>query len=219
MSVKTNAGLKLFMESAIATAVTITAITKAAPGVISATGHTFANGDIVLLDVQGMVELNGRLFKVVNVVASTSFQVAGIDGTTGIDTTLYSTFSSGTAKKVTLGTSITGVQDFSFSGGDIKTVDTTTVNDLVDTQIVVGAAAQSADLTMQWDPSAAAQQAMITAFQTRSNKGFKVMWPDGAFVLWYGTVGYTGAPGGGKQGVTTSPAKITMLGGLTVCAS
>lgn len=45
------------------------------------------------------------------------------------------------------------------------------------------------------------------------------MWPDGAFVLWYGTVGYTGAPGGGKQGVTTSPAKITMLGGLTVCAA
>ena len=28
-----------------------------------------------------------------------------------------------------------------------------------------------------------------------------------------------GAPGGGKQGVTTSPAKITMLGGLTICAA
>ena len=165
-----------------------------------------------------MVELNGRLFKVVNVAAD-NFQLAGVDGTTGIDTTLYNTFSSGTAKKVTLGTSITGVQEFTFSGGDIKTVDTTTVNDLVDTQIVVGAAAQAADLTMQWDPSSAAQQAMIAAFQTRATKGFKVMWPDGAFVLWYGTVGYTGAPGGGKQGVTTSPAKITMLGGLTVCAA
>lgn len=218
MTVKTNAGLKLFMESAIAAAKTISGITKAAPGVVSSTAHGYANGDVVLLEVQGMVELNGRLFKVVN-VATDTFQLAGVDGATGIDTTLYSTFSSGTAKKVTLGTSITGVQDFNFSGGDIKTVDTTTVNDLVDTQIVVGAAAQSADLTMQWDPSAAAQQAMITAFQTRANKGFKVLWPDGAFVLWYGTVGYTGAPGGGKQGVTTSPAKITMLGGLTVCAA
>ena len=218
MSIKTNSGLKLFMESAIASAKTITAITKAAPGVVSSTAHGFTNGDIVLLEVQGMVELNGRLFKVVNVAAD-SFQLAGVDGTTGIDTTLYNTFSSGTAKKVTLGTSITGVQEFTFSGGDIKTVDTTTVNDLVDTQVVVGAAAQAADLTMQWDPSSAAQQAMIAAFQTRANKGFKVMWPDGAFVLWYGTVGYTGAPGGGKQGVTTSPAKITMLGGLTVCAA
>jgi hypothetical protein len=57
---------------------------------------------------------------------------------------------------------------------------------------------------------------MIAAFATRSNKGFKCLWPDGAFVLWYGTVGYTGAPGGGKQEVTTSPAKITMLGSLSV---
>lgn len=218
MTIKTNSGLKLFMESAIATAKTISGITKAAPGVVSSTAHGFTNNDNVLLEVQGMVELNGRLFKVVNVAADT-FQLAGVDGSTGIDTTLYNTFSSGTAKKVTLGTSITGVQEFTFSGGDIKTVDTTTVNDLVDTQIVVGAAAQAADLTMQWDPSSAAQQAMISAFQTRANKGFKVMWPDGAFVLWYGTVGYTGAPGGGKQGVTTSPAKITMLGGLTVCAA
>ncbi len=216
MTVKTNAGLKLYMESAIASATTITAVTKAAPGVFSATGHTFVNGDAILLEVNGMVELNGLLCSVVNVVASTSFQVAGVDGVTGMDTTLFSTFSSGTARKVTLGTSITGVQDFNFAGGEIKTVDTTTVNDFVDTQIVVGASAQSADMMMQWDPASPAQAAMINAFKTRANKGFKVVWPDGANVKFYGTVGYTGAPGGGKQGVTVSPAKITMLGGLTI---
>lgn len=215
MTIHTNSGLKLFMESAIAAATTITAITKAAPGVFSAAGHTFVNGDIVLLEVQGMVELNGRLLKVMGVAAGT-FSVADVDGVTGIDTTLFNTFTSGTAKKVTLGTSITGVQDFTFAGGEIKTIDTTTVHDVVDTQIVVGASAQSADMTMQWDPAAAAQKAMIAAFQTRANKGFKVLWPDGAYVLFYGTVGYTGAPGGGKQGVTVSPAKITMLGGLTI---
>lgn len=215
MTIHTNSGLKLFMESAIAAATTITAITKAATGVFSAAGHTFVNGDIVLLEVQGMVELNGRLLKVMGVAAGT-FSVADVDGVTGIDTTLFNTFTSGTAKKVTLGTSITGVQDFTFAGGEIKTVDTTTVHDVVDTQIVVGASAQSADMTMQWDPAAAAQKAMIAAFQTRANKGFKVLWPDGAYVLFYGTVGYTGAPGGGKQGVTVSPAKITMLGGLTI---
>ena len=218
MTIHTNSGLKLYMESAIAAAKTISAITKAAPGVITSAAHGYANGDVVLLEVQGMVELNGNLYKIVN-VATDTFQVAGIDGATGIDTTLFSTFTSGTAKKVTLGTSITGVQEFNFAGGDIKTVDTTTVNDVVDTQIVVGASAQSADMTMQWDPAAAAQQAMLAAFRTRANKGFKVMWPDGAFVLFYGTVGYTGAPGGGKQGVTTSPAKITMLGGLTICSA
>lgn len=218
MTIHTNSGLKLYMESAIAAAKTISAITKAAPGVFSSTAHGFANGDTVLLEIQGMVELHGYLMKVCN-VATDTFQVTGVDGVTGIDTTLFSTFSSGTAKKVTLGTSITGVQDFNFAGGEIKTTDTTTVNDLNDTEIVVGATAQSADMTMQWDPASAAQAAMLAAFKTRANKGFKCVWPDGANVLWYGTVGYTGAPGGGKQGVTTSPAKITMLGGLNVQAA
>ncbi len=218
MTIHTNSGLKLYMESAIAAAKTISGITKAAPGIISSTAHGFANGDNVLLEIQGMVELHGYLCKVVSTTTDT-FQVADVNGTTGIDTTLFSTFTSGTAKKVTLGTSITGVQDFNFAGGEIKVEDTTTVNDTQDTQIVVGATAQSADMTMQWDPASSAQQAMIAAFKTRANKGFKVLWPDGAFTMWYGTVGYTGAPGGGKQGVTTSPAKITMLGGLTICAA
>ena len=218
MTIHTNSGLKLYMESAIAAAKTISGITKAAPGVISSTAHGYANGDNVLLEIQGMVELHGYLCKVINVAAD-SFQVAGVDGTTGIDTTLFGTFTSGTAKKVTLGTSIVGVQDFNFAGGEIKVEDSTTVNDIQDRQIVVGATAQSADMTMQWDPSAVAQQAMIVAFKTRANKGFKVLWPDGAFTMWYGTIGYTGAPGGGKQGITISPAKITMLGGLTICAA
>ena len=214
MTIHTNSGLKLYMESAIAAAKTISGITKAAPGVISSTAHGFANGDNVLLEIQGMVELHGYLCKVVS-TATDTFQVADVNGTTGIDTTLFSTFTSGTAKKVTLGTSITGVQDFNFAGGEIKVQDTTTVNDTQDTQIVVGATAQSADMTMQWDPASSAQQAMIAAFKTRANKGFKVLWPDGAFTMWYGTVGYTGAPGGGKQGVTSSPAKISMLNSLT----
>lgn len=219
MTIHTNSGLRLYMESAIGSAEPIEAISKSAPGILASAGHPFVNGDNVLLEIQGMVELNGYLCKVVSVVAGVSFQVADVDGTTGIDTTLFNTFTSGTAKKVTLGISITGVQDFNFDGGEIKVADSTTVNDNQDTQIVVGASAQAANLTMQWDPSAVAQKAMIAAFKTRANKGFKVLWPDGAFTMWYGTVGYTGAPGGGKQGVTTSPAKITMLGGLTICAA
>ena len=219
MTIHVNSGLKLYMESAIATATTVTAVTKAAPGVFSASGHTLANGDYVYTQFQGMQELNGRLMKVVSIVASTSFQLAGLDGVTGIDTTNFSTFTSGTVRKVTLGTSIDGVQDFNFNGGDIKTADSTTVNDTSDKQVVVGATAQSADLVMQWDPANTAQQAMKTAYTTLANKGFRVVWPDGAWVAWYGTVGYTGAPGGGKQGITTSPAKITQLGDLTLGAA
>ena len=218
MTVHINSGLRLYMESAIAAAKTISGITLADPGVVSSTAHGYSNGDIVLIKAQGMTQVNNRLFKVVS-VATDSFRLADIDGTSGIDTTNFGTFSSGTAEKLTLGTTISGVQDFSFSGGEIKTTDTTTVNDLVDTMAVTGAAASSADMTMQWDPADAAQQAMRTAFDALDDKGFKVLWPDGAYVLFYGTVGYTMAPGGGKGGVTTSPAKITMLNQLTAYAA
>jgi hypothetical protein len=214
----TNSGLKLYMQSALAAAKIITAATKAAPGVFTSTAHGYSNGTVVLMEVQGMMELHGRLFKVVNVTTDT-FQLADVNGTTGLDTTNYGTFTSGTAKAVTLGTTIDGVADFAPAGGDIKTVPTTTVSDTQDTEAVIGATAMSYNLTMQWDPSNVAQQAMIAAFQTRANKGFKVLWPDGAFILFYGTVGYTGAPGGSSQGVTTSPAKIAMLGALTAYAA
>lgn len=214
MTVRTNSGLQMFMESAIGAAKTITAISQAAPGVVSSTAHGFTNGDIVLLEVQGMLELHGRLFKVVN-AATDSFQLAGPDGSTGLATTDFTAFTSGTAKEITLGTTITGCMDFNAAGGDIKTIDATTVHDTQDVEVVVGATAQSYDMTVQWDPAAASQQAMKAAFIARANKAFKIKWPDGAYILFYGTVGYTGAPGGGKQGVTTSPAKISMLGSLT----
>lgn len=211
---KINSGLKMYMQSAIAAAITITAMTNAAPGVFTSTAHGYANGDIVLLEAPGVNEINNGLFKIVNTAANT-FNIADVDGATGIDTTLFGVFSSGTAKKLTLGTGVSGVAEFSPSGGEIKTIPATTVHDLVDVDIVSGATALSYGLTMQWDPANAAQQAMIAAFRTRANRGFKILWPDGAYALFYGTVGYTGAPGGGSQAITTSPAKVVMAGPVT----
>lgn len=211
---KINASLKMYMQSAIAAAKTLTGMTNAAPGVFTSTAHGYANGDIVLLEVPGVPEINNGLFKVVN-VATNTFNIADVDGATGMDTTSFGVFSSGTAKKLTLGTGISGVSDFSPSGGEIKTTPATTVHDNIDIDVVSGATALSYGLTMQWDPANAAQQAMIAAFRTRANRGFKILWPDGAYVLFYGTVGYTGAPGGGNQAVTTSPAKVVMAGPVT----
>lgn len=217
MTIYTNSGLAMAMESAIAAAKTIVSITKAAPGVITATAHGYSNGDLVLLEVEGMIELNKTVYEVAN-VATDTFQIVGPDGSTGIDTTNFGTFTSGTAKELTLGTSITGVQGFSSSGGDIKFEDSTTVHDLTDKQIVTGATALSYALEMQWDPASAGQAAMLAAFQARASKAFKITWPSGAYAMWYGSVGYSGAPGGQKQGITTTQAAIAAEGNLTMAA-
>lgn len=71
----------------------ISAISKAASGVVTAAGHTFTNGTLIYLSgVGGMVEINGLLATVAGATTDTF--------ATGIDTTDFTTYTSGgTAKK------------------------------------------------------------------------------------------------------------------------
>ncbi|MEP3275331.1 MAG: ubiquitin-activating E1 FCCH domain-containing protein [Stappiaceae bacterium] len=70
---------------------TITAISQASPGVVTITGHPFADGDeIYLATISGMVELNGRNFRVANATAN-SFTLVDRWGT-DVDTTSYGAY-------------------------------------------------------------------------------------------------------------------------------
>jgi hypothetical protein len=74
--------------------VDISAITKANPGVVTATSHGFSDGDTVdLSDILGMTELNGVRVIVANKTANT-FELTDEDGD-DIDTTDYTTYLSG----------------------------------------------------------------------------------------------------------------------------
>lgn len=211
----TNAGLKLSMQSAIAAAVAISAATNATPGVFTSAAHGLLDGDVIYIEASGMIEIHGRMFVVVN-KATDTFQLKNTaTGAVGIDTTNFGVFSSGTFQKVTMGTTVQGCQDFTANGGAIKYADATTVGDLIDKQVVVGVSAMAYDLTIQWDPSDSGQIAMQAAFTTRSPRGFRITWPNGRYVMFYGSVGFSGMPGGGKQGITTSPAAIAMNGAPT----
>lgn len=211
MTIHTNAGLAMLMQSAIAAQKTITAATNADPGVFTSVAHGYNDGDLVLLEIEGMPTLNNRVVQIY-AKATDTFQLEDIDGASGIDTTNLGTFLSGTAKKLTMGISITGVQEFSPTGGDVKFLDTTTVHDTSDKQTVAGSTALSYGLTMQWDPANAGQQAMNAAFLAATPKAFKITWPNGRYAMFYGSVGYNMAPGGSNQGVTTSPAAVALEG-------
>ena len=78
-SVKKWSNVAIAMQSALAAAKTITGITKAAPGVVSSTAHGYSNGDYVYLEVLGMWQLNGRVFRVCN-VATDSFRLEAVSG-------------------------------------------------------------------------------------------------------------------------------------------
>ena len=73
---------------------TITAITKANPGVVTSASHGFSNGDTVVISgVVGMTQVNGKRFTVAS-VATNTFQLKDIDGA-NVNTTSYTAYSSG----------------------------------------------------------------------------------------------------------------------------
>lgn len=85
------------------TGLTITGISKANPGVLTYTGTDPANGDWMYLSgIVGMTELNGRYAKVAGVDAgANTFQLTDIHGGGNINTSGYTTYTSGgTAARV-----------------------------------------------------------------------------------------------------------------------
>lgn len=126
---------------------TITAITKANPAVVSSAAHGFSNGDEVYIEsVVGMTEVNGRRFVIANVAAGT-FELQGIDSTS------YTTYSSGgtanqtfvritngavTANNTIAWSAVTGAERYSiykFSSGSYGIIGQTEALSFVDSNI------------------------------------------------------------------------------------
>tara|TARA_R100001126_G_C4887748_1_gene183557 strand:- start:5696 stop:8218 length:2523 start_codon:yes stop_codon:yes gene_type:complete len=97
-----NEYIRFFKDNGIITeaAKTISGITKANPGVVTASSHGYSNGDYVIISsVVGMTELNGRQFKVAGVTTNT-FQLQDMDGN-NFDTSSLTTYASaGSAFKI-----------------------------------------------------------------------------------------------------------------------
>jgi hypothetical protein len=93
------------------TPLTITGITKADPGVVTATAHGFSDGDLVrIVRVKGMTEVNGKSYKVANKAANT-FELNDPEDAT-IDTSAFTTYSTGgeVRKKVTAVSGLTHLE-------------------------------------------------------------------------------------------------------------
>lgn len=200
------------MQSAIAAAKTITGITLAAPGVVASASHGYSNGDYLYLEVQGMWQLNGRVFRVCS-VATDTFRLEDVSGGTGIDTTAFGTFSSGSAYKLTFGTSITTATTMNMSGGNFPMIDTTTVHANQKSQVPGLPDAMNATFDNLWDPTDAGQSAMKSASDAQAKRAFKFTFGTGGKIMVFsGYVGFAGAPQGSAQDKVTTSAVITCEG-------
>jgi hypothetical protein len=212
-TVRKWANVAVAMQSALAAADTITGITKANPAVVTATSHGLSNGTYVLLSVQGMWQLDKKVVRVANQTANT-FECEGVDST------LYETFSSGTAEAITFGTTLTSIATISASGGDFDFIDTSTIHSNVKSQIPGQANPLTYSFDNLWDMSDTAQLAMKAASDGQAERAFKFTFGSGGPIMVFaGYCGYAGAPTGNAQDKITSPAVITAFGTPTYYAS
>jgi hypothetical protein len=201
------------MQSALAAADTISSITKANPGVVTATAHGLNNGDYVYLSVLGMHQVNDRVVRVANKTTDT-FELEGVD------TTNFDTFTSGTAEAITFGTSITTATTVSSDGGNFDFIDTTTIHMNSRSQVPGLPNATTYTMDHLWDPSDAGQSAMKTASDAQAKRAFKFTFGTGGKIMVFaGYVGFNGAPGGSAQDKVTTQSVITSNGLPTYYAS
>lgn len=95
----TDKALRFYKDEGIITEndVAITSISKANPGVVSATAHGYSDGDEVFLnDVKGMVEVNGNSY-IVDVLTADTFSLKDIDGN-AVSTVNFHTHTGGTGR-------------------------------------------------------------------------------------------------------------------------
>lgn len=211
-TIRKMSNVAVAMQSALGAAKTITAISKAAPGVVTAT-HDFSNGDFVVLDIQGMWQLNNRVFRVCNVSTTVSFQLEDVSGGTGISTVSFDTFSSGTAQKITFGTSITTMADVQMTGGEFDKLDTTVIHQNVKTTIPGAANPFQMDFEHLWDVTDAGQVALHNASEAQSKLAFKFTFGvSGAIMVFNGYVGHSALPNASALQVIKTKSSIDSQG-------
>lgn len=197
-------GVKVNMQDSIGTTANITAISKASEAVCTAT-NTLANGDYVLLLIQGMVQLDLMVARV-KAVSGTNFTLDGIDST------LFDTFASGTFQKITMATSITSATDVNASGGDPSQIDATTIHDTTAKNIPGIFSAAKFDMQLIWDASDTAFKAVKAASDIKGLRAFLFTFATGQKAVFYGYVAASGLPTGGSQALVKTAVTVTMFG-------
>lgn len=201
------------VETALGTPLTITGISKANPAVVTYTGTDPANGDLVKFDVTGMTQLHKRVGRVANVNAgSNTFEIEDEDSTN------YGTFVAGTATPVTLGVSMTTVQDVDSGGGEPEYKDISTIHDQIRREVPTVVSAFNLRFGCLWDMTDAAHQELKQATLELTERVIRIRFSNGVVMLGNAYVSAAGVPTGSAQDVVKTNVAFTMQGLPTVLA-
>lgn len=187
---RTPSGTRIYMQSAIGSKQAVSAITKANPAVVSYAGADPSVGNYVaMVDMFGMTEFEDALVKVSSVDTGANTFTAEDQDASG-----YGTFASGNMQVVTMATELGDGTGFTISGFDQQFAEYNLLRDRITRKIPTNVSAGSIEIPMLWDPTDATAQAIRTAADTAAKIGFKVVFPDGLEMLFFGYIGSSGMP-------------------------
>lgn len=198
-------------QTALATAKDISAITKANPGVATSTAHGLSNGDVVLLRVTGMRQLDYMIVRVAN-VDTNSFELEDID------TTSFGTFVSGTAQVVTFGAEAATFQDVNPSGGEAQPIQANTIHIDYDIELPGNKTALTYSFGSLWMPGDPCLLALAAADRVKGALGIRIEFATGDLVYFSARPSVSMAPGGSSGNVVTTPVSFRLAGPLTFYA-
>lgn len=204
--------VQVAIQSALAAADTITAITKASPGVASSTSHGMTDGTFAKITALGMHQVDSRVFR----LSGSSTNAFNLEGE---NTTAYDTFTSGSAEAITFGITMTTATGLTASGGDFDFIDVTTIHDNVRKQVPGLASAASYSFECLWDPADTALAALKVASDNQAQRAIKFTFAGGQIVTFNGYVGCTLLPTGTAQDKVVTSVVVTMFGRPTIYAA
>lgn len=200
------------VQSALAASKTITGITKANPAVATSTAHGYADGDLLLLKINGMTQLD---YRVVRVAAKTTdtWQCEGVNSTS------YDTFTSGTAEKITFGTSCATLQDISSSGGEAAAIAVQTIHDEQNYELPGNRSPMAYNFGSIWDPADAGLVALASFDNLKTPCAISFTFSSGAKIYFAAYPSCNLNPGGSAGALVTTPVALRLRGRLTAYSS
>lgn len=186
------------VQKTLGSDLTITAITKANPAVVTSTAHGLVNGDVVVLDVTGMAEVDGQACRVANKTNDT-FELEGIDSTD------FGTFVSGTANEVTAWDTLGLAQTLSVDQQSADEIDITTLSDS-QRQIMYGFLSPvKGSIGGLWEAADTALVNLRAATKSTTTRAFRITFADSSKAIFNSLV----AVGDAFQMDQGQPAKFT----------
>lgn len=209
----TNVGVDV--ETARATAIALSAISKAAIGVATYSGAVNPqNGDYIALKAEGMYQVSDRIFRIANV--NTTAKTFELEGESTVD---YDTFVSGSFEVITFGASFRSVQSIQVSGGEPEYADTTTIHDTVRKRAPTVVSPMSMAMTNLFDLADPGFKECNKAYKAKTTRAIRLRFGTGARMVLTGYASAAGVPTGQAQQVVQTTVSIEAQNLPTVYAT